>query len=52
MEESKDFDLLKAFGYIKKESLNPMFFFSDITYSTSYVRNMFWATILYKYYIP
>ena len=25
-------------------------FFSEITYFPSYVRNMFWATILYKYY--
>ena len=31
-----------------KESSNPMKF-SEITYFTSYVRNMFWATILYKY---
>ena len=24
----------------------------EITYFTSFVRNMFWATILYKYYEP
>ena len=32
-----------------KESLNPIFFFSEKTYFTSYVRKMFWATILFKY---
>ena len=26
------------------------FFLSKMTYFTSYVRNMFWATILYKYH--
>ena len=41
-----EFDLLKAFGYI--ERVNQSFFFGK-TYFTSYVRNMFWGTILYKY---
>ena len=47
--QSKHFDLLKAFDYIvivvtsKKKSEN--------NYVTSYVSNMFWATILYKYHV-
>ena len=32
-----------------KESSNPIYF-SKKTYFTSYVRNMFWATILFKYH--
>ena len=40
-------DLLKAFGYIERVIESE--FFSEKTYFTSYVHNMFWATILYKY---
>ena len=32
-----------------KESSNPIFF-SEMTYFTSYVRNIFWGTTLYKYH--
>ena len=42
-EVTNNFDLLKALGYIERV-VNPIFF-SEITYFTSYVRNLFWATI-------
>ena len=41
-----DFDLFKAFGYIERVVKSG--FFPEKTYFISYVRNMFWATILYK----
>ena len=31
-------------------NIRQILFFSEKTYLTSYVRNMFWATILYKYH--
>ena len=37
------FDLLKAFGYNKKLVKSALYF-------NSYVRNMFWAAIVYKYH--
>ena len=40
--------LLKAFGHIERVVKSD--FFSETTYFTSYLRNIFWATILYKYY--
>ena len=43
------FDLLKAFGYIEKVSSNPIYLVGK-DFLTSYVRNMSWATILYKYH--
>ena len=36
------------FGYIERVVKSD--FFSEKTYFTSFVRNMFWATILYKYH--
>ena len=48
-----DFRLLQAFGYIERVVESDIFFL--ITYFTSYLRNMFLATILYKYhdqYLP
>ena len=44
MEYIRYFDLLKAFDYIDISVK------SEKTYFISYVRNMFWATILYKYH--
>ena len=49
MEQIRHFDLLKAFGYIERV-LKSVFFFSEKTYYTSYVRNMVWSTILNKYH--
>ena len=43
------FELLNAFDYIGR-FVKSDFFFSEKTYVTPYVRNMFWATILYKYH--
>ena len=43
MEEIRNLDLLKAFGYIERVVK------SEKTYVTAYVRNKFWATILCKY---
>ena len=48
MEYIWNFDLLKAFGYIGRVVKSD--FFSEKTYFTSYVRSIFYATILYKYH--
>ena len=45
--KSKYFDLLKAYGYIYR--VVKLEFLSQKTNFLSYVRNMFWATILYRY---
>ena len=47
MEKIMYFDALKAFGYIEGVVKSDVFF-SEIF--TSYVRNIIWATILYKYH--
>mgnify|MGYP007015465460 CR=1 FL=1 len=39
------FDLLKALRYIERVKTK-----KKKTYFTTYMRNMFWATILYKYH--
>ena len=48
MEYIRYLDLLKAFGYIERVVKSD--FFSEKTYFISYVRNMFWATIQFKYH--
>ena len=48
MEEIGHFDLSKAFDYIERVVKSD--FLLERTYFTSYVRNLFWATILYKYH--
>ena len=47
MEQNRDFDLLKAFGYVKRV-VESEFFFSEKTYFTSFERKEKLATILYK----
>ena len=47
MEYIRNLDLLKAFGYIVRV-VESDFFFGQKTFFTSYMRNMFWATISYK----
>ena len=44
--------MLKAFGYIEIVVKYDFVFFSEMTYFTLYMRNMFWATMLYKYNGP
>ena len=36
--------------WLHRKSRQIRFLFSEKTYFTSYLRNMFWATILYKYH--
>ena len=49
MKYIRNIDLFKAFGYIEK-AVKSEFFFSEKTYFTLYVRNMFQANILYKHH--
>ena len=44
------FRFFEAFGY-NERVVKSDFFLSENTYLTSYVHNMFWATILYKYHV-
>ena len=39
---------MKAFGYFERVVKSDLFL--EKTYFTSYLRMMFWATVLYKYY--
>ena len=48
MESIRNFDCLKAYCYSEKVVKSD--FFPEMTFLTSYVRNMIWVTILYKYY--
>ena len=46
MEQTRYFDLVKAFNYIERVVKS----IKNWKRLTSYVRNMFWATILYKFH--